>query len=479
MWQLRAWSWLAVVVAATLALNVVFLSRRRIAAKYLVPGVLFLLAFQVYPVLYNVYIAFTNYGTGNILTQEQAIEQIEIRSLVTPAEAVRYAATPLARDTDLALLLEDPGGERLLGTPEGVQPVGEVGEVETDAAGRVVAVGSYRRMSLREAQDRQRELSDLRIPLDDGEIRLQTFTAAVRLDQRRVYDEELDAIVDEETGTVYRAVGGNFVSDDGEVLTPGWRVVVGAANFQRVVTSPAIRGPFFRVFVWTFTYATLAVLTQFALGLFLAVTLNRPGMRGRRIYRSILVIPFALPSFMTALVWAGMLNREFGVINRMLGTAVPWLADPTMAKVSILLVNLWLGFPYMFLICTGALQSIPTELREAASVDGATALQGFRKVTFPLLLVSIAPLLIASFAFNFNNFNIVYLLTRGRPPIAGAATPAGHTDILITYTYRLAFEGGRGADYGFAAAISVMIFLIVGSISAFSFRYTRTLEELS
>ena len=142
-------------------------------------------------------------------------------------------------------------------------------------------------------------------------------------------------------------------------------------------------------------------------------------------------------------------------------------------------VNLWLGFPYMFLICTGALQAIPNELQEAAKVDGAAPPQIFRRVTFPLLMVTVAPLLIASFAFNFNNFNIIYLLTGGDPPIAGAQTPAGHTDILISYTYRLALEGGSGSDFGFAAAIASLIFIMVATVSAISFRRTRVLEELN
>jgi arabinogalactan oligomer/maltooligosaccharide transport system permease protein len=181
---------------------------------------------------------------------------------------------------------------------------------------------------------------------------------------------------------------------------------------------------------------------------------------------------------MTALIWAGLLNAEFGAVNRLLGMDVEWLRDPTLAKASVLLVNTWLGFPYMFLVCTGALQAIPNELREAAYVDGATAWTAFRRVTFPLLLISLAPLLIASFAFNFNNFNVIYLLNRGGPPIIGAQTPAGHTDILISYTYRLAFEGGRGADFGFASAISMLIFVMVAAISAISFRRTRALEDL-
>lgn len=133
----------------------------------------------------------------------------------------------------------------------------------------------------------------------------------------------------------------------------------------------------------------------------------------------------------------------------------------------------------MFIVCLGALQSIPEDLLEAARTDGANGVQAFRRVTLPLLFVSVAPLLIGTFAFNFNNFNIVFLLTGGGPPIAGAQTPAGHTDLLISYTYRLSFEGGRGPEYAFAAAIAVLIFLIVGSVSAFSFRFTEALEDIN
>jgi arabinogalactan oligomer/maltooligosaccharide transport system permease protein len=174
-----------------------------------------------------------------------------------------------------------------------------------------------------------------------------------------------------------------------------------------------------------------------------------------------------------------MLNQEFGVINRMLGGDIAWLNDPWLAKLSIILVNTWLGVPYIFLVVTGALQAMPEELLEAAKVDGARPLSAFRLVTFPLLLVALAPLLIASFAFNFNNFNTIYLLTGGGPPIEGAQTPAGHSDILVTYVYRLAFEGGRGADYAFGAAISILIFFMVAAISYISFRQTRALEDVN
>jgi arabinogalactan oligomer/maltooligosaccharide transport system permease protein len=142
---------------------------------------------------------------------------------------------------------------------------------------------------------------------------------------------------------------------------------------------------------------------------------------------------------------------------------------------SLILVNLWLGYPYMFLVCTGALQSVPNDLKEAAHVDGATPFTTFRRVTFPLLLTAVSPLLIASFAFNFNNFTIVYLVTNGGPRSSGES--AGWTDILLSWTYRIAIDG-EPKRQELAAAISVLIFLIVAVLSAIGFKYTKAYEEI-
>ncbi|HJV29105.1 MAG TPA: ABC transporter permease subunit, partial [Gaiellaceae bacterium] len=187
---------------------------------------------------------------------------------------------------------------------------------------------------------------------------------------------------------------------------------------------------------------------------------------------------YAIPSFLTLLVWAGLLNDDFGVVNNILGTSIPWLFDPWWAKVSIIIVSLWLTFPYFFLVSLGALQSIPSELVEAARVDGAGPWQVFRRITLPLLLVAVAPLLIASFAFNFNNFNNIFLLTGGNPPTEDQSI-AGATDILISYTYKLAFAAGKGTDYALASTISIFIFLIVALISTLAFWRSKSLEALS
>jgi arabinogalactan oligomer/maltooligosaccharide transport system permease protein len=267
------------------------------------------------------------------------------------------------------------------------------------------------------------------------------------------------------------------VASDGQELEPGWRTFVGLDNVAAVFTDPLVRGPFFRVFLWTVVFVTCAVFLSFAIGLFLAIVLDKPGMRFRRTYRSLLVIPYAIPGFLMLLVWAGLLNDDFGVINSLLPAPLerPWLFDPFWAKVSVIMVTTWLTVPYFMLVSMGALQSIPSELTEAARVDGAGRFQVFRRVTLPLLMIVVAPLLIASFAFNFNNFNNIYLLTAGGPA-AEDQSVAGATDILISYTYKLAFESGKGQDYGLASAVSIYVFLIVATISGIAFWKTKALE---
>jgi len=470
-------------IAALIIIDVVYLSRRRwtIPWKYLLPGTIFLLVFALYPILYTIYISTTNFGTGNNLSKGQAIEQIETNSISATADAIRYDLQIIAKGDasgELAFLLTDADGSRFLGTADGRTDLAESDIIED---GRRETIEGYVALNSGAANDRVDEVNALVVPGPSGDIVNDGFGDAFAKVQLKVYDPATDAMTDVATDTVYSPVDGYFTDADGARLLPGWRANVGFENYSRLFSDADTRDVFVRVFVWTVLFSLFSMLTTFFLGLTMALVFNDSRMRGRKIYRSLMIIPYAIPSFMTALVWQGMLNQQFGVINRWLGTNIPWLdgssgADFFLPYISILLVNLWLGYPYMFLVCTGALQSIPEDLTEAASVDGASGFKRFRLITLPLLLIAMAPLLVASFAFNFNNFNLIFLLTEGNPPVQGS--DAGRTDILISYVYKLAFESGGGTDYGFASAVSLLVFIIVAGISAFSFRFTKSFEEI-
>jgi arabinogalactan oligomer/maltooligosaccharide transport system permease protein len=317
----------------------------------------------------------------------------------------------------------------------------------------------------------------------DGSVRTQDARNGYVFVSTLVYDEVADTMTDTLTGTVYTPNDdGKFEAPDGTTLPVGWKVFVGLENFATAFGDARYSGPFVQVLLWTLAFAVLSVVTTFLLGLFLAMVFNDERVRGRKIYRTLLILPYAFPGFLAALLWSGLLNRRFGFINSVLlgGVEIPWLTDPWLAKLSVLGVNLWLGFPYMFLICTGALQSIPKDVLEAARIDGASRFRTWRSVVLPLLMVSTAPLLISSFAFNFNNFNLIYMLTGGGPRMADASVPIGHTDILISMVYSISgLDGTADKNYGLASALSIVIFLIVATISVISFRRTRSLEEIN
>ena len=329
-------------------------------------------------------------------------------------------------------------------------------------------------------------MTALRVPFsddpEDGSVRTQDARTGYLYRPALVYDEQNDTMTDAVTGTVYRPnQTGQFEADDGSRLSVGWRVPVGLDNFTTAFADSRYSGPFVKILAWTFVFALLSVVTTFLLGLFLAMVFNDPRMRGRKSYRTLMILPYAIPGFLAALLWSGLLNRRYGFINDVLlgGVEIGWLTDPWLARLSVLGVNLWLGFPYMFLIATGALQAIPGDVLEAARIDGAGRLRTWRSVVMPLLLVATAPLLISSFAFNFNNFTLIYMLTGGGPRFADASVPLGHTDILISMVYSVSgVDGSAPKNYGLASALSIVIFVIVATISAVAFRQTRRLEEM-
>jgi arabinogalactan oligomer/maltooligosaccharide transport system permease protein len=477
------WKAVSVLVVATLAIDAIYLIAKpwTLPLKFLIPGTVFLLAFHVVPVIYTINVAFSNYSTGHILSRSEAIASIQTNSLTEAANGAAYSML-LLRDQDHNLVLglvDQDTGKTFIGTQKGLEPIAR-DRVKVDIDGAPTAVQGYTPLKGAEFATVDQELSSYKVPVGGGKaIQPQGFDTAVVLEPTYRYNAQANTFTRIKDGAVFRDDGlGGYRAASGEEIEPGWKTYVGLRNFKRIGQSSLIRSPFLKVLVWTMFFAVAVVLLSFALGLLLAVTLNKPGLRFQRTYRAILVIPYAVPAFLALLVWQGLLNDDFGVVNNVLHTSIPWLFNPWWARVSVILVSVWLTVPYFFLVSLGALQSIPAELTEAARVDGGSARQVFRKVTFPLLLVSVAPLMIASFAFNFNNFNNIYLLTGGGPSMNDSPV-AGATDILISYTYKIAFAAGKGQDYGLASAIAILIFVIVGTISAISFSRTRALENLA
>ena len=473
------WIALAVLIVAAAAIDIAYLSRRALPLKFLIPGTVLMLAFQVIPIVYTVQVAFTNYSTGHILTKGEAIEGVQNNTLAPPADGKSYLMAP-ARDADgnlVLLLADEETGDTFVGTREKLEPIPR-SDVQVDELGIAGAKG-YTLVKGRDLVTLDRELSAFTVPTQgSAAIRAEGLDTAVELAPTMRYDEANDRFVRIADGKVFADNGkGSFVARDGEDLEPGWKTSVGFTNFDKILHNPLVRDPFLRVFVWTFAFAALAVLLSFVLGLLLAITLDKPGMRFQRFYRILLIFPYAIPGFLSLLVWQGLLNDDFGVVNRVLHLDVPWLFDSNWAKVSVILVSVWLTFPYFFLVSLGALQSIPAELTEAARVDGGGAWQVFRRVTLPLLLIVVAPLLIASFAYNFNNFGNIYFLTGGGPQSSDQTT-AGDTDILISYTYKLAFASGKGQDYALASAVAMIIFFIVATISSIALWRTNQLEYI-
>lgn len=254
---------------------------------------------------------------------------------------------------------------------------------------------------------------------------------------------------------------------------------VGLANFQEIF-SKASRA-LWPVFLWTISFAFFTVILNTLAGLILGILLYNKRLKGRNIYRTLLFLPWAIPAVISVQMWVALFNQQFGIVNKSLGLLgllpIPWLNDPLWAKISILLVNLWLGFPYMMTATISALSTINDDLYEAASIDGANRWQQIQAITLPLLRNSFTPIMLSAFAFNFNNFGIIYLLTAGGPAQEGRESTAQSTDILLSWGYNTAFASSGGQNYALASAIALIIFFLTLAISLVNFKAAGVFEE--
>lgn len=456
--------------------------------RYLFPGLAGMAIFVMFPMVYTMQIGFTNYSSSNLLTQERATAYL--LEQMAPGEGEPYAFSLYGEGTGYRIVVapkqdEEPDEAKAAELRKQTFVTPPLALISPRPPGVIVmlplAEGSFQPgepLSLAEVLKRRKVLSELQLKLPDGKV---LSYAGVRefgvLEPvwKRNDDGSLTLL---KTGQVAKPnpQTGFFEFEGGEKIQPGYKVGIGFGNYARMVNDPEFRGPFFTIFLWTVGFAGLTVLFTLIVGCTLAVLLNWEALPGRTVYRTLLFLPYAVPGFISILVFKGLFNQNFGEINAILdalfGIRPAWFADPFLAKAMILIVNTWLGYPYIMVLCTGLIKAIPSDLYEASAIAGAGPLTNFFKITAPLIIKPLTPLLISSFAFNFNNFVLIWLLTGGRPDFLNTRVPAGTTDILVSYTYRIAFQDS-GQNFGLAAAISTVIFFLVALLSMANLRLAK------
>ncbi len=447
---------------------------------YLLPAIVFLLTFTFFPVILTIGLAFTDYAgirNGELNpTTETSITGVDdatltisspelfdcddLRDGCSGVRAVVYASGDLetvgsAIDGDVLTLEEAPPEGRTVDTVALFLP-----DIGFDMDVRVVAQDGAR-LTLQRAPPSTPDLGSVTLRLDRQPVQV---TITEDLGDQLVLAAPLPEGLEPESIARYNDFG-----------------FIGIRNF-RTIAAQASRA-LLPVFAWNVVFGFLTVIINLVAGVFLAVLLNNKSLRFRNLYRTLLIVPWALPSVITIQVWKGLLNENFGVINRLFAlldigsTPINWLGNHLAAKGALLLVNLWLGLPFMLTATLGALAAIPDEVYEAARVDGANAWRSFWGVTGPLLRSALIPVTLSSFAFNFNNFNLIFLLNDGGPPVPWGTATARGTDILISWAYNEAFRSQGGYAYGLGSAISLIIFVITLAVSLMNFKVTGALKD--
>lgn len=455
-----------ILLALAAATATIFGLERFYAARFIFPGVAGVVLFIAFPVLYTIWLGFTNYSSFNLLDFERATRVHLDSAVIAPGS-----------ERPFAVVAEGEGGYRLFfpGEDGGFlsEPLALDGS-EVAVAATAVDAPPAETLAMRDAIKLRAGLGAVEVTLPDGgalrNSGLRSF-AEVTPTYTREADGRLVSNVDDTVLTPDHERG-FYVDGEGRAKAPGWRVFVGLDNFERIFTSKGISGPMLGIFLWTVLFALLSTVLTFGVGLALATILQWEHLAFRGLYRILLILPYAVPGFISILVFRGLFNQNFGEINMileaLLGIRPDWFTSGTLARTMILVVNVWLGYPYMMLLAMGFLQSVPADHGKAAALEGASALRVFFTITLPQIVPPFLPLLIATFAFNFNNLVLILLLTGGGPDIPGTIIPAGETDILGSFTYRIAFMDS-GQQFGLAGAITFLIFVVVAGLAYANF----------
>ena len=256
---------------------------------------------------------------------------------------------------------------------------------------------------------------------------------------------------------------------------------VGLKNYVDMFTMNSWKNAMLYTLSWTLIWTVCATMLTIVMGILVAVTVNQKEIHFKKIWRTIIILPWAVPAFISILMFSVFFNDSFGAMNQQVIPffnkllpflklqALPWKTQAVYTRLALILIQGWLGFPYIFVMVTGVLQSIPCDLYEAAQMDGASRFQQFSSITLPWILSATAPVLLTQFTFNFSNFNIIYLFNSGGPVIAGQLT--GGTDLLVSWVYKITTESVT-REYGMGAAITVFVSLVVMAVALTQYVHT-------
>lgn len=455
-------------------------SAKTVALRYLFPGIAAAVIFVVMPMVYTVSIGFTNYSSKNLADFDRARRYLLDETV--RAEGPGYTFTLHPDGHEFRIRLENQDDEKIafISEPLALRKPAKLEIATVPEADSKIALNEP--LGLKDVIAQQNDIKALSLVLPDKTLLKMTSLrefASVQQAYKSNPDGSLTSTAD---NSIIRPnyETGFFETEAGEQKPPGFRVGIGLDHYKRIFTDEKLREPFGRIFIWTVLFAALTVVFGASLGVLLAVLLNWDSLRFKSVYRLLLFLPYAVPSFISILIFKGLFNQNLGEINQILnalfGIKPQWFADPLLAKIMILIVNTWLGFPYMMVVCMGLIKAIPSDLYEASAVAGAGPLTNFFTITAPLILKPLTPLLISAFAFNFNNFVLIALLTGGRPDFVDTSLPAGSTDILVSYTMRMAFQDS-GQQFGLACAIATVIFFLVAAITLVQMRFTKLAAE--
>ena len=441
--------------------------------RWLAAGLVMAMLFTIFPILYTFYLSLTNMSGGNLATKTQAVKRISAE-LYTPEDEAPYSWTAYRKGNSYLLLLNR---DDLYFT---VKP-GSPAEPANISGFKVPSkIDDYNEMKGAAVMQNLKTLGDLEFGEPPNVIKILSLQeAAVQLPVYS-YNERTEIFTDNRNGEVYASKRGTFTSESGKTLIPGYIVNIGLDNYKRFLGNAGYLRPVLGIFLWNISFSLLSVFISFGIGMLIALLFD--DLKYRKIIRTILIIPYPIPVLVSIMVWRALLNDNMGlittIITNIFGASPKFFTNLGWTRFALVMLNVYLSYPYFYVLASGALKSIPSELFEAAAIDGASSFTVTQKIVMPMVMRILSPLIIASICFNFNNFTLIWGFNQGLPAMADTAVPMGYTDLLISFIFRLGFGSSNAADYGFTASITVMLFVVVALMVFFQIRNLNTIKDI-